>query len=97
MSRCSVAAALAGIEDAADPLEGSAQQVAMLARLKADWAHVANCVDERCLAHLEARFEVHLPCFQGKAHQYDPLDAMRRDAYREMCLYLRQLREKYKP
>ncbi len=49
---------------------------------------------ERVLAQLEARFETHLPVFQGHAGQYDPLDAMRRDAHREVFLVIRhQLEE----
>ncbi|MEG2236067.1 MAG: hypothetical protein RRY13_00220 [Akkermansia sp.] len=41
------------------------------------------------LHELETHFEVHLPVFQGKMGQFDPLDAMRRDAYREVFLYCR--------
>ena len=41
------------------------------------------------LADLERRFETHLPVFQGKAGSYDPLDAMRRDAHREIFLMIR--------
>lgn len=41
------------------------------------------------LADLEKRFETHLPVFQGKAGSYDPLDAMRRDAHREIFLVIR--------
>lgn len=41
------------------------------------------------LADLERRFETHLPVFQGKAGVYDPLDAMRRDAHREIFLVIR--------
>ena len=41
------------------------------------------------LADLEKRFETHLPVFQGKAGGYDPLDAMRRDAHREIFLVIR--------
>lgn len=40
------------------------------------------------LRRLEDRFEAHLPVFRGRAGQYDPLDAMRRDAYREVFLYI---------
>lgn len=43
----------------------------------------------RFLDYLEKRFEIHLPAFQGGKGQYDPLDAMRRDAYRELLLYIR--------
>lgn len=44
---------------------------------------------ERVLCDLERRFETHLPVFQGKAGSYDPLDAMRRDAHREIFLVIR--------
>ena len=44
---------------------------------------------EQVLADLERRFETHLPVFQGKAGGYDPLDAMRRDAHREIFLVIR--------
>lgn len=44
---------------------------------------------QQVLADLEHRFEVHLPVFQGKALNYDPLDAMRRDAHREVFLVIR--------
>lgn len=43
------------------------------------------------LEDLERRFEVHLPVFQGKPGTYDPLDAMRRDAHREVFLVIRHL------
>ena len=36
------------------------------------------------LAELKKHFQTDLPCFQGAAGSYDPLDAMRRDAYREV-------------
>lgn len=50
-------------------------------------------LDERGIEVIERRFECHLPCFQGGRGNFDPLDAMRRDAYREVCLWLRdQLR-----
>lgn len=45
----------------------------------------------RVLEFLEEHFQVHLPVFQGKAGGFDPLDAMRRDAYREVFLYIRRL------
>lgn len=45
---------------------------------------------EQVLAELEQRFEVHLPVFQGKPGSYDPLDAMRRDAHREVFLVIRR-------
>ena len=45
---------------------------------------------EQVLADLERRFETELPVFQGKAGCYDPLDAMRRDAHREIFLVIRR-------
>ena len=45
---------------------------------------------EQVLADLERRFETDLPVFQGKAGCYDPLDAMRRDAHREIFLVIRR-------
>ncbi len=45
---------------------------------------------EAVLAHLEERFETSLPVFQGERGGYDPLDAMRRDAHREVFLVIRR-------
>lgn len=45
---------------------------------------------EQILRELEQRFETELPVFQGKAGSYDPLDAMRRDAHREVFLVIRR-------
>ncbi len=45
---------------------------------------------EEVLAALEERFETDLPVFQGQAGHYDPLDAMRRDAHREVFLVIRR-------
>lgn len=45
---------------------------------------------ETVLTDLEQRFETHLPVFQGKPGSYDPLDAMRRDAHREVFLVIRR-------
>lgn len=45
--------------------------------------------DPRVLDILERRFQCHLPCFQGNAGSYDPLDAMKRDAQREVFLKIR--------
>ncbi len=42
------------------------------------------------LLFLERRFRIDLPVFQGKPGQYDPLDAMKRDAHREVFLYIRR-------
>lgn len=48
---------------------------------------------ERVLQYLERRFETDLPVFQGRAGTYDALDAMRRDAHREVFLVIRRLME----
>lgn len=48
---------------------------------------------EQVLADLEQRFETDLPVFQGHAGSYDPLDAMRRDAHREIFLVIRRQME----
>lgn len=45
---------------------------------------------ETVLQELEAHFQTNLPVFQGKAGAYDPLDAMRRDAHREVFLLIRR-------
>ncbi len=45
---------------------------------------------EAVLCHLEERFETGLPVFQGQRGAYDPLDAMRRDAHREVFLVIRR-------
>lgn len=45
---------------------------------------------EAVLTELEKRFETDLPAFQGKPGGYDPLDAMRRDAHREVFLVIRR-------
>ncbi len=45
---------------------------------------------QQVLQTLEKRFETDFPVFQGKAGQYDPLDAMRRDAHREVFLVIRR-------
>ncbi len=53
-------------------------------------AVLGSAEGEAVLAHLEERFEVHLPVFQGQPGSYDPLDAMRRDAHREVFLVIRR-------
>lgn len=47
-------------------------------------------LDERGIEELEKKFECHLPCFQMRDGSFDTLDAMRRDAYREVCIWLRE-------
>lgn len=55
--------------------------------------HIARQVDDKLLDYLKERFETELPCFQGEAGKFDPLDAMRRDAYREVVLFLEHERK----
>lgn len=56
--------------------------------------YIGERVDERVLRYLEERFGTGLPAFQRQdGGGFDPLDAMRRDAYREVVLWLRRERE----
>lgn len=57
-----------------------------------------QALDERGIEVLEKKFECHLPCFLrvGTDGGYDPLDAMRRDAYREVCNWLRDQLKTYR-
>lgn len=45
---------------------------------------------QQVLEALERRFETDLPVFQGRPGCYDALDAMRRDAHREVFLVIRR-------
>ena len=51
---------------------------------------IGMAVTDEVLAVLARKFGVHQACFQGAAGRYDPLDAMRRDAYREVYFWLRK-------
>lgn len=54
-------------------------------------------LDERGLDVLEKRFECGRPCFmRDAAGKFDPLDAMRRDAYREVVSWLREQYDIYR-
>lgn len=53
-------------------------------------AVLGSAEGEQVLQTLERRFEIHLPVFQGRSGSYDPLDAMRRDAHREVFLVIRR-------
>ena len=53
-------------------------------------AVIGRAVTDEVLAVLAREFGVHQACFQGVAGRYDPLDAMRRDAYREVYMWLRK-------
>lgn len=66
------------------PLQQAQQQRALLL------AALGSAEGEQVLQTLERRFEIHLPVFQGRAGSYDPLDAMRRDAHREVFLVIRR-------
>lgn len=52
----------------------------------------AQPLNEQGIEVLERKFECHLPCFMrvGSNGGFDPLDAMRRDAYREVCMWLKE-------
>ena len=52
-------------------------------------AHLAAHITPETIAYLEAEFQTNLPCFQGSQGTYDPLDAMKRDAQREIVLWLK--------
>lgn len=52
-------------------------------------AHLAEHITPETIAYLEAEFQTNLPCFQGTQGSYDPLDAMKRDAQREVVLWLK--------
>ena len=64
------------------------EQVEFLKRLNRRRAALKEAFTPEVLDILEKEFQTNLPCFQGKAGSYDPLDAMRRDAYREMILFI---------
>lgn len=54
-------------------------------------------LDEMSLAIIEERFGCGLPCFQKQeGGGFDPMDAMRRDAYREVTLWLRYQLKQYR-
>lgn len=58
-------------------------------------AKIAAVCDDEFLRYLDERFETGRCVFRGEAGTFDPLDAMRRDAYREVILFLRDERRKY--
>ena len=51
---------------------------------------IGEAVTDEVLSIIARRFGVHQACFQGCAGRYDPLDAMRRDAFREVYHWLRK-------
>lgn len=76
-------------------MEWTKDEVRMIADARAERAYIYEHVTEELLGILERKFETELPCFQGKAGGYDPLDAMRRDAQREVVLWLRHARKQH--
>ena len=87
-----------GFDRYKDPEEMTPEELAELERLlRAERAYIAEHVDERLLRIMEDRFMTHLPSYQKKRDgSYDPLDAMRRDANREVILWLREEIKTYK-
>lgn len=87
-----------GFDRYKDPEEMTPEELAELERLlRAERKYIAEHVDERLLRILEDRFMTHLPCYVRKADgRYDSLDAMRRDANREVILFLREEIKQYK-
>lgn len=73
------------------------EQVEFLKRLNQRRAALKEAFTPEVLDILEKEFQTNLPCFQGKAGSYDPLDAMRRDAQREMLLWVKYEIEQYNP
>ena len=73
------------------------EQVEFLKRLNRRRAALKEACTPEVLDILEKEFQTNLPCFQGKAGSYDPLDAMRRDAQREMLLWVKYEIEQYNP
>ena len=73
------------------------EQVEFLKRLNRRRAALKEAFTPEVLDILEKEFQTNLPCFQGKAGSYDPLDAMRRDAQREVLLWVRYEIEQYNP
>lgn len=73
------------------------EQVEFLKRLNRRRATLKEAFTPEVLDILEKEFQTNLPCFQGKAGSYDPLDAMRRDAQREVLLWVRYEIEQYNP
>ena len=73
------------------------EQVEFLKRLNRRRAALKEAFTPEVLDILEKEFQTNLPCFQGKAGSYDPLDAMRRDDQREMLLWVKYEIEQYNP
>lgn len=66
-------------------------------KVKKRRSYIGQRVDEQCIEYLEEKFGCKYACFTKRPDgTYDPLDAMRRDAYREVVGWLKKERELYK-
>ena len=54
-----------------------------------DRAYLAEHIDARTIAIMERKFSTNQAAFLRTPTGYDPLDAMRRDAYREVVCWLK--------
>ena len=59
-----------------------------LERDRKERMYLAQRVDKRIITMLKRRFGTEKACFLPTPRGYDPLDAMRRDAYREVVAWL---------
>ena len=59
-------------------------------RDKNDRIHLAQTVDARTISILKRKFGTDKACFLPGPNGYDPMDAMRRDAHREVFLVIRR-------
>ena len=57
-------------------------------RDKNDRIHLAQTIDARTISILKRKFGTDKACFLPGPNGYDPMDAMRRDAYREVVYWL---------
>lgn len=73
------------------------EQVEFLRKLNRRRAALKEAFTPEVLDILEKEFQTNLPCFQGKSGSYDTLDAMRRDAQREVILWVMNEIEQYNP
>lgn len=83
-------AAYADIEEPASWLSDTLRIEERIKLAKSNRRHLLRHIDETTIRILEQRFSTHLPAFQKRGDTYDPYDAMRRDAAREVILFLRQ-------
>lgn len=57
---------------------------------------LAQQITPETLDILKEQYQTNLPCYQGTQGNYDPLDAMRRDAQREVILWIESEISKHK-